>query len=453
MKSRILLFLLFISAISFAQDSSFQLKDYKYRTPGFQALALGLNFSGNYRNTDFNNRNPEKYNSTGLGPAFANYYRIRSTDKRFQETNASLSTSYSSLNVKEATRDEVLNRFETNFLLDHRSRTYRNNQWYFELGNRLEGTINSSKLKDMAINNNGSTLRGKNTVTLGIGKGRVEWVQDAQMALYILQDLAGQNLLSRQATAEESLAFAQLVTDINNRRIFDNRRRRIYELSRIDSFLKNTGLATQTDIRHFTTVNDNWAFAINPFRQSGASWFARVKPGIGIEKSNSKNNNSPQSSNDNSLTLLNISPEIGYENYKPVNLKWQRNFGVSVSYFGTRYYQRNKFVSGSNQTETTTDFYSAQYYLNSYYGIGYFPNTRTQLTGNIGLRGVYGNPEYWHLTPSLDLTINYFLGYRTYLTGNVTTRYTYYKSGSSLFNFDGNHLYGGFALHLSHFIF
>ncbi|HJW15926.1 MAG TPA: hypothetical protein VJ499_02345, partial [Flavisolibacter sp.] len=47
MKRKLLPFLLItVIHYSYAQDSSFQLKYYKYRTPGFTALGLNLGFSG-----------------------------------------------------------------------------------------------------------------------------------------------------------------------------------------------------------------------------------------------------------------------------------------------------------------------------------------------------------------------------------------------------------------------
>ncbi len=43
----LLLCFCFFAITSQAQDSSFQLKDYKYRTPGFKALSVNVSFSAN----------------------------------------------------------------------------------------------------------------------------------------------------------------------------------------------------------------------------------------------------------------------------------------------------------------------------------------------------------------------------------------------------------------------
>ncbi|HET7897915.1 MAG TPA: hypothetical protein VFL47_09605, partial [Flavisolibacter sp.] len=48
MKLKFTLAFLLSSSFVFAQDSSFQIKDYKYRTPGYKALAFSVNLSGGY---------------------------------------------------------------------------------------------------------------------------------------------------------------------------------------------------------------------------------------------------------------------------------------------------------------------------------------------------------------------------------------------------------------------
>ncbi len=50
-------------------------------------------------------------------------------------------------------------------------------------------------------------------------------VQDAQMALYILNDLQQQGLLNAPVSPEIAQSFAELITDIRNKRVFDSRRK------------------------------------------------------------------------------------------------------------------------------------------------------------------------------------------------------------------------------------
>lgn len=454
MKPRFLLPLLCLSLTSFAQDSVFQLKDYRYRTPGFKALALNVNFSGNYSNANVNDVNTERRNSTSLGPVSADYYRIRSTDKRFLQTNISVAADYGSSSLKEASDRWDRNEWGGRFAWQINSRHYRNKQWFLEWGNDLRASVGTNKYKTTSFHLQGKQLSASNTFTIGVGKGRIEWVQDAQMAVYILEDLAGQNLLNRNPTAEETNAFAQLVTDIRNRRVFDSRRRRIYELTRIDSFLKSSGLVTQTDIRHFTTVNDNWAFAINPFRQSGKSWFVRLKPGVRVDKSRSTNKLLPQPAySKTTFTTLNLSPEIGYETYRPVSLKWQRNFQVRVSYLGQRYYQKSEEVNSGSQSVVKNELNGGSMNLNATYGVGYYPNTRTQITAEAGLSASYSNGKAWGVSPSLTFSANYFIGYRTYLNAYVSSGYYHNRFEDLFIASKANRFSSDFSIRLSHFLF
>jgi len=463
MKSKLLLAAMAISAWAFSQDSTFQIKDYKYRTPGFRALSLNLNFSGNYHSVNDDNTHRERNNATHLGPIGAMYYQIVSTDRKFQENTIGFSGSYSSIGEKNSQYKSDRNGFSNDASWSILTKHFRKNQWFFEWGNTLSGNIAFDRSKTPTIDQTGKFLSGKNVLTLGLGKGRVELVQDAQMGMYILQDLADQNLLSRKPTAEEGNAFAQLITDINNRRVFDSRRRRIYELSRIDSFLKNSGLAMQTDIRHFTTVNDNWAFALNPYRRHGAHWFIRAKPGIGIGRTLYSSEKNPQPDYFRSVvTGISVGPEVGYENYQAVNLKWQKNFRAVASYTSDFSKARSKTVTPNGETKSEFDYSDDTYAVSVSYGVGYFPNTRTQIIATLGIGGQFVNDygtgnnvvqRTWSVGPGLDLVANYFISYRTYLNASIWASYTHNQEQDGLTNPNDNTFESGFYLRLSHFIF
>ncbi|RYY00864.1 MAG: hypothetical protein EOO53_20955 [Gammaproteobacteria bacterium] len=453
MKSKLLLFFLVMSISCFSQDSIFQLKDYKYRTPGYQGLALNVDLSGSYSNANANNTETGRSNYTALGPISADYFRIQSTDKRFQQTTVSLSTDYSNNNRKDQQEKYTLKQFSSQAVWKVQTRDYKANQWFLEWGNELRGNIRTASNQSGLFKTNSTQQAASNAFTIGFGKGRIEWVQDAQMALFILQDLSSQNLLNRLPSSDEAVQFARLITDINNRRVFDSRRRRVYELSRIDSFLKNSGLVTQTDIRHFTTVNDNWAFAIKPFRQSGAAWFARLKPSVSFDRNRTDNKFQPQPSYaENRGWWLAFSPEFGYGAYKPISLKWQRNFSIAISYSGSQVYYQQKQASNAGETVSKIEGYSGGMNLNTAYSIGYFPKTRTQLTAALSLNGAYYK-NYRSASSSLNVSADYFLGYRTYLRGSIAASYAYDHFDNVPTDLTRKNFSGGFSLRLSHSIF
>ncbi|RYF84721.1 MAG: hypothetical protein EON98_08465 [Chitinophagaceae bacterium] len=452
MKSKLLLFSLAISISCFSQDSVFQLKDFKYRTPGFKALSLDLSLSGHTTRSQIVPGYDDVSSNFNLAPAQLEFTKIISTDKRLHQATITLLPWVSLAKAKTPSMETSTNQVQSSLRWDRNDRLYKNGLWFLEIGNLFDASISSLKQKEITRQTTSNELSLQNTFSVGFGKGRVERVQDAQMALFILNDLQAQGLLNTKVTPTLANDFAKLITDINNKRVFDARRRRIYELTRVDSFLQNSGLVERTNIRHFTTVNDNWAFAINPFRLSGTAWFARLKPGIGYFRNHHEEqfipNPSIQNKSDN--FLLSLTPEVGIENYVPVSLKWQRNTRLSLAYNGYRskYSFKNVYPGGTTESETTVYSWDAK--LTGFLGYGYFPNNRTQIGGNFLAEALYYKDRSWALSPQVDLFANYFIGYRTYLTAEVFFKYNY----AHVLQNDNEHvLNAGFNLQFSHFIF
>lgn len=433
MKSKLLLFFLFLSAFVFAQDSVFQIKNYKYRTPGFRALFIQLNASGGVSDPETSTGYAGSDKHFELWASQFGYTRIVSTNRRLHQSTISFTPNYRYTRNDEGAKRTYRQR-DLQFSWGRNDRFYKTNQWFFEAGNLFTAGTNGYKNTDTGqrYSQSGRTLH--NTVTLGLGKGRVERVQDAQMALFILADLSRQGLLDQPVTSEKAYAFAQLITDINNRRVFDTRRRRIYELTMLDSFLRSSGLVNTTNIRHFTTVNDNWALSINPYRLSGSNWYLHVKPSLGLERNGSKNRFAGwESAGESRWTTKAVSPVIGYERYLPKNLKWQFNMGASVSY--ETIWQNYRVEQETNGTSSISegDWRRNSWVLTSFYGLGFFPNNRTQLTGTAELTASHveektASTRYIYIQPSVNVSANYFLGYRTYLTANLSANYQYSRN-------------------------
>lgn len=427
MKSCFLLLLLCFSTLAFTQDSTFRLKDYKYRTPGFRALTVNVNFSGTANESTLGTADKNTSRSFSLAPSQIAYTKIISTDKRLHQSNIALSPWAYFSTTKQNNQERKQNQFESGFQWERTDRFYKNGRWFFEAGNLLNASFSRLGLTDAAGKRTNNKPGFQNTLSIGFGKGRIERVQDAQMALYILNDLEAQRLLSTTVTPALVTSFAQLITDINNKRVFDTRRRRIYELTRIDSFLQSSGLVGKTDIRHFTTVNDDWAFAINPYRQAGTAWFVRLKPAVYYSGDNYDERFTAGgfSQNKSSRFTLALTPETGIEKYVPVSLKWQINEGASLAYQAVRSKSKDKLVSSAGTTQTDDTFRSGNIEFTGYWGAGYFPNTRTQLTANLFTRITFYRDNV-AVTPELNLSATYFIGYRTYLTANGYWRYAYY---------------------------
>ncbi|NBC07366.1 MAG: hypothetical protein GVY26_09255 [Bacteroidetes bacterium] len=96
--------------------------------------------------------------------------------------------------------------------------------------------------------------------SLYLGSGRIEFAEDALLANWMLEDLQTAGITSNY-TAEDVEALALTITDIIGNRVFDFRRRRIYELEQLQKTLLNRGVTQEETFQLFAILNDNWAFA------------------------------------------------------------------------------------------------------------------------------------------------------------------------------------------------
>ncbi|HJW17029.1 MAG TPA: hypothetical protein VJ499_07910 [Flavisolibacter sp.] len=462
MKKRLLpFFLLIIIHSTYAQDSSFQLKNYKYRTPGYTALELNLGFSGWASDNNALESFKRKESYWQLQPSNLAYYRSASTDKKIHSSVISFSPAgnYSSLNLDDSITKSKS--FQYNVYWNFNDRFYIKNNWFWEWGTNLNHTLTTGESKYNSQNSTGHHILAENTFMLGIGKGRIENVTDAQTALYILNDLEQQGLLNNHPSPEITRQFAQLITAVNNKRVFDNRRRRIYEFTQIDSFLKSSGLISVNDIRYFTTINDNWVMAFNPYRTSGANWFIRLQPAAGILKDNNYfTADTVNSSVKGKKTYASLTPLIGYENNKPLNLKWQRNFETIISFQKKWNSDENRYGYMGSESLSKIDTREWITRLYSRYGWGYFPNNRTVINAYLQLDASFGKSsepvlykEMKIIKPGMDFSADYFLSYRTRLTANWNLNY---KSSRAVTNtnetVNSHELSSGISFGLTHSI-
>lgn len=460
MKTKILLaFYCLLSISSFSQDSIFRLKDYKYRTKGFKALELKFSFTGQTDNYKQSNSPTQKNRLIDLYPSYINYTNIFSTDKRLHSSFISLSPSFRS-HVEGNSQDKVKgNDYQAGLTWNFDDRFYRKNNWFLRLANNLYAREDYIK-QEATQSTTKTTVPGVNeSLLLGFGKGRLEMVQDAQMALFILNDLKDEGLITSLPNAELVNEFSQLITEINNRRVFDSRKRRIYELTQIDKFLREKGIASTTDIRHFTIINDNWALAFNPYRRSGSSWSLNLKPFAQIGKSKQTTTASNfKTTNESEVKLFGFGPNLSYDNQKPINLKWQRGFGASLSWQLARSEQKNKYVSGNTSQENNLNTNQQLADFNAFYAIGFYPNNRTLLNASLGIdavkqkytSGLAGDQISLH--PSFIFSTDYFISYKTRLTANLDLLYSYqHSTASSIFFNTTNTFHTTFSVGISHY--
>jgi len=242
-------------------------------------------------------------------------------------------------------------------------------------------------------------INSNNNVTFYIGIGRINQVEDARQAIYILDDLKEKELLNNYPDGSKILELAQLFTKLKNDRFLDDREKKIYQITQIDSFFQANNLVKNANATYFTLLNDNWDNCATPERQSGNRFMLGAEGSYMHQASESSTtyidyNNSSYKGYQNSYTNnYQYGFFIKHQWYYPANLKWQ--FGNSIK-LGYKIFDSNKhqYAKGRNYIYDNSD----AYYVNNYtkhdttevtrkayeltdcVELGYYPNSRTSFT-------------------------------------------------------------------------
>lgn len=304
---------------------------------------------------------------------------------------------------------------------------------------------NRDPLSDYYYKNSYNSINA--ALEIGAGYGRIEPIIDAQMALFILNDLKKENRLAKEPTHEEIYKLAEIISTNRNKRFFDNRQKVIDDIKAIDSYLIANGIVSQADAAYFTTIYDNWQYANNPFRESG--FRVSMGPSVGYFLSSSfferESNNYVfdiqdflESENKVNQVLLGAWAKLRYE--KPINLTWQRSLSAAINYHWGNAVTRN---NDDPETEKEQSDFTAEFAI----AWGYYPNTRTYVDLEINIGGqinksdryyalpddtnvdkvdyknVYVSPRlsgYYYFSPQLRLNLNTSLNYNFYKTDNFS---------------------------------
>jgi hypothetical protein len=445
MKKIIPIALLLISMVVFspktsvAQNTTFKLSDYK--NPDYFYQTLDLNFVLNSASSAHKNDNSSDFynaKSYSLGSnALASYSIYQNSLKSQSELYSSLSGTFSlggQHNTRELENSELKQHSSSNseyLMIGGLKRFYNLKQNYFEVNGSFNiGNNGSSNKEDRfssdtitnSIKSSSKDFQTYSHIALLIGKGRIEEVQDARMALYLIEDMHQLNRDKRPASDEEVLELAKLITSLKYKRFFDTRLRKIAEITAIDAFMQQNGIAGTTDATYFTSLNDNWDFANNPARNSGWRIYTGVEGNYGY--TNYKyhqdyiipSQNFTENSNNRKTISGFIVAGLNYE--KPISLKWQKSASVKAR-FGSAYQLSNQTSTNQddiNNFQGTTPTFD----LSASYGYGYYPNSRTWLTAGWSLSSGYGNQ---YTGTSKEDKENSKNNYYTYTGPNVQAYY------------------------------
>lgn len=409
---------------AFSQLQSFDLSTYK--NPYFKRseLDLGLNLNGssqwdNTINNSFGNRNAifggnfnGTFSQTLNSPTEQRSWQFRLYDSPSFSKNKN---AYVADTIKK--KQLFLNRL--NLGLNTTNRFYKSNRMFFEIA--LNSYFSNDYSNSKANNYNGtednivssaSAISG--FVRLAIGKGRVEEVEDARLAVYILDDLEKHNRLGHAPTDEEILEFSKVITQLKNKRFFDTRLSKIEEITAVDSFLTASSLAKSHDAAYFTTITDNWDNAAGPRRYAGFRYSVGVIPTLNYGWFKYTG----QSVNQNRSLGAGVDLQLNY--LKPVNLYWQLDGSFNVRYQFRRETNNNPFSPANNIN---------QIYATAFGKLGFYPNSRSSYNLSLGiiyyktynkLTESQTNSNAQSINPTLAIDAYYYITQRLRLQANCT---------------------------------
>ncbi len=440
----IFLFVLLCLSVNsvFAQYDNYSLKDYV--NPEYKRQALDFSLDGTLQNNSSkqNGSSPSfKHNqnndyATINGSMSINYNRIKNSIRTQNTTYAGLSfgeqyynNSYSSYfehsNGTSSSRDYLKrnNAYNVQLNVDHNGYYYGNNEKFLLFAPSASFSYNHFKDKlddetDESFDATNSTLSTYGSLSLGVGTGRIEEVGDARQAVYILQELQKQGVLKKNLSQEEINELAQLITKTKYKRRFDSRIRLIQEITSIDSLFVEKGyIEEEHSAAYFTTLYDNWMYA-KAYRRSGNRVTLSVRPHFNYR--NEKNekvyiNRDNYTINDTTKQFYyGADLNILYESEKPMNLYWQRSFsiGYSIGWIGSDYPKHDDSYD--------TDVFAT-------YGIAYYPNSRTSISGSISenINYIFNDRNIW-TTTSINLGMSYYFSPQLRLDAYYNLRFTYH---------------------------
>lgn len=400
-----LMVILCASTLAFAQEPEFNLKNYQTTNYERSELSVYFRLSENYSNKTQNQDTPGfvfSDQNSNLGSALnGNYHSINYKPEKFVESNVNFSSNIDLNNSERDISDNNYYYLDKNVMNVYLSTSHIQERYYgenlknfFFLKPTLNASIyshnefNVSDLDTFQSNYLNIEIPSELSIELGHGYGRIEFVEDAVEAIYILSELEEKGVLANKADPSMIEVLANKIKQLKEERYLDGRIYRAYVLEELVTLFKEENWVVKESVALFNTLNDYHFMAGINNRKAGSKFKYGIAPELAFLKSNN------EFGSDYSRFKDGISLILSYENYVPVNIKWQRSFnsnltaGIEKVYF--KYDYDDSFNKNSN-TPLSINF-------SNQYAVGYLPNTRTQLSAS-----VFGN---WNYTENLNNNAN-----------------------------------------------
>jgi len=396
--STMLLFSVLISAPLIAQNSTvnYDLSDYKLPYLKRHTLEFDFNMLTNYssQNYQFEDNDLVETSNQEFTITILPRYNYYLNAEKFQITqSASANLPNISLDHYKNNDNNDMN-FEMSPFLDYSGafREYLKGKIFLEQDLVLnyrnsfvrsnDENINDAGEVDYINKQKGSSYEIVASIPILAGWGRIERVEDARLAVYILDDLNKAGKLMREVTQEDIHQLSVRISEVQNERMFDSREKKIWELQQINSFLLETGLIESEDIVYFTLLNDNWDYSAGPVRESGFRVSGGISPEIEFYKTvETEDEEYPLSGTSYSAEYSYANQEFGgrvlarlsYE--KPLNLYWQ--LSISNEFRLSKSFGKTEIDEPGVDIAIKRDLFGLNNY--SQIGFGFYPNSRTSM--------------------------------------------------------------------------
>ena len=469
------IFCFFLAVLSFntsAQEYKYDIS--KYFTPDIVRNQLDLSFNTNNSFDNFKmalDTTQSQYSTQMNGTITPNFVRYINTRKRLSilQINGEFYGNYNESGFVNRNNSGKQFQSNDNFSINYSSHFYNSTNQFFELGI-------ASNFRAL-INNSSSTVSSAITKqtyknyflavapSIGVGIGRIESVEDARQAIYILDDLSKKGVLTRPLSNEEIFQFSQQISRVKNKRFLDSRLHLIDEITTVDSILVSNNLLNKSDARYFTSLYDNWQYGALYSRKSGQSFEITFTPSYNW---NYIKNNPMDVTNNGWINQDNLTGRLSltYTYEKPVNLNWQHsvlaslngstNFSSSLNQYGD---PNNYYGSIDNGTLNGLDYKSVN--LSGSYTLGFYPSTRTYFNASLKqslllsyYKEVNNTSDSWNKALisniGLNFSVYYYLSQQLRLSANAGIG-DYYTNDYSLNK--NNHINVGFGGTISYSFF
>ena len=454
MNKKILVLTALLFAVSaYAQNSDFDIG--KYTTPDIVRNQLDLRFDFNssnlYNNYFSSSRDSRSINSDILS-SFSHYVNTR---KRVSILTGNLSIGgdyYSSKSNQSYTvNNSGLN--QQNIL----GLTW-SNKWYFSesifMGYGISGSMRYNFLQEKIKNpteesNQKEKEFGSNiSPQLGIGYGRIESVQDARQAVYIVDALSKNKVLTRNLSDDELFELSQIISTVKNKRFLDARLHLIEEITTLNSFFENNDLLADNGAAYFTTLYDMWQYGDLFSRKSGYEISFQIRPYYSFrnEKYTPEIRDMIYRSNEHLMSL-----SFSYE--KPFKLNWQHSLSTEVSGGVNSSSVQNRQIDNGNRDKSN----HSSFHASAEYSLGYYPNTRThiQVTALQEIsKYMFGDESHsTYFGSMLTANLHYYLSPNLRLSGDCGLLYSPRRFKGTNVSYDQNTFLSSFNIQLIYLIF